>query len=168
MKLSRLLPILLVLALCLPAAAAKRVIGKLGQVTESTRIYSAMTTRSHEYYSARQFEYLVVFPARSGNWMKVVMQNGQSGFVLADTVARLPYDVTAEVGGRSSGSGMSRSSAAASRYGTALANYSLQFQGTPYVWGGNDPQRGIDCSGFVKQMFGVIGVSLPRTAAEQV
>jgi len=161
MKLSRLIPILLAFALCLPAFAVKRVLGKLGQATESTKIYSSMTTRSRVYYQVKQYEYLVVNPARRGNWMRVLMQNGMSGYVLADTVARLPYEVTTDVGGRTQGT-------IASRSGNALANYSMNFIGTPYVWGGNDPQRGIDCSGFVKQMFGRIGVDLPRTAAEQV
>jgi cell wall-associated NlpC family hydrolase len=58
----------------------------------------------------------------------------------------------------------------ASRGGDArskMADYSLKFQGTPYVWGGNDELNGIDCSGFVKKMYGKIGLSLPRTAAEQ-
>ncbi|MBI3720982.1 MAG: C40 family peptidase, partial [Fimbriimonas ginsengisoli] len=56
----------------------------------------------------------------------------------------------------------------ASRNGSALAQYSLNFVGAPYQWGGNSTMTGIDCSGFVKQIYGAIGVSLPRTAAEQV
>ena len=42
------------------------------------------------------------------------------------------------------------------------------FHRHPYKWGGNDILNGIDCSGFVKKLYGSIGVSLPRTAAEQV
>jgi cell wall-associated NlpC family hydrolase len=165
MKLSRLLPILMALALCLPAAAEKRVLGKLGQATSPTKIYSSMSTRSRVYYSVKQYEYLVVNPSRSQKWVKVLMQNGMSGYATADAVARLPYEVTAEVATSRPGAGP----ALASRTGSAIANYSLNFIGTPYVWGGNDPNRGVDCSGFVKQMFGQIaGVSLPRTAAEQV
>lgn len=40
--------------------------------------------------------------------------------------------------------------------------------GTPYVYGGNDPQRGIDCSGLVQQAFKRVGVDLPRVTYDQV
>lgn len=39
--------------------------------------------------------------------------------------------------------------------------------GNPYVWGGTSLTNGCDCSGFVQTLFGLYGVSLPRTAAEQ-
>ena len=38
--------------------------------------------------------------------------------------------------------------------------------GTPYVFGGSRP-GGFDCSGLVQWSYGQLGVSLPRTAAEQ-
>lgn len=39
--------------------------------------------------------------------------------------------------------------------------------GVPYVWGGQSPGRGFDCSGLVRWAFGVAGVSLPRTTWAQ-
>ena len=41
------------------------------------------------------------------------------------------------------------------------------FMGTPYVWGGESPEKGFDCSGLVQYTYNKLGVSLPRTAAEQ-
>ncbi len=38
--------------------------------------------------------------------------------------------------------------------------------GVPYLWGGNT-HKGVDCSGFVKNIYEGIGVSLPRTANQQ-
>ncbi len=41
-----------------------------------------------------------------------------------------------------------------------------EWLGTPYLWGGNT-KKGVDCSGFVKNIYGEIGISLPRTAQQQ-
>ena len=38
--------------------------------------------------------------------------------------------------------------------------------GVPYVWGGQS-RKGTDCSGFVLQVFTPLGVSLPRSSAQQ-
>ncbi|MER3465902.1 MAG: hypothetical protein C4340_01490, partial [Armatimonadota bacterium] len=36
-----------------------------------------------------------------------------------------------------------------------------------YVWGGNSLIGGVDCSGYVQQLYRMVGVNLPRTAQEQ-
>lgn len=57
--------------------------------------------------------------------------------------------------------------APASATGQALADYALQFQGYPYVTGGNTPS-GWDCSGFVQWVFAQFGVSLPHYSGAQM
>ncbi len=47
-----------------------------------------------------------------------------------------------------------------------LINYAYQFLGNPYKWGGNSLTNGIDCSGFVKQIFKKFGYNLPRTSSQ--
>lgn len=47
--------------------------------------------------------------------------------------------------------------------GAAIAEYSLNFIGYPYQYGGSSPS-GWDCSGFVQYVFAQFGVSLPRTS----
>lgn len=43
-----------------------------------------------------------------------------------------------------------------------------QFQGTPYVWGGTDPDTGFDCSGFVQYVYKhALGIDLPRISWQQ-
>lgn len=42
----------------------------------------------------------------------------------------------------------------------------MSLMGTPYVFGGTS-RRGLDCSGFVLQVFTPLGVKLPRVSADQ-
>lgn len=42
-----------------------------------------------------------------------------------------------------------------------------KYLGIPYVWGGTDPAKGLDCSGLVQLVYKDMGISLPRTAAQQ-
>ena len=39
--------------------------------------------------------------------------------------------------------------------------------GTPYVWGGTTPGKGLDCSGFALTVYRWAGLDLPRTSNEQ-
>lgn len=39
--------------------------------------------------------------------------------------------------------------------------------GVPYVWGGTAWGKGMDCSGFVQQVYKQVGINLPRTSQQQ-
>jgi cell wall-associated NlpC family hydrolase len=51
--------------------------------------------------------------------------------------------------------------------GPQVARDSLQYLGTPYLWGGELPETGFDCSGFMRYLYGRRGVELPRVAEDQ-
>lgn len=68
-----------------------------------------------------------------------------------------PAEPSAPSGGGSTGT---------SSVGARALNVALQYEGTPYVWGGNKP-GGFDCSGIVQYSYKQIGYNLPRSSGSQ-
>jgi hypothetical protein len=50
---------------------------------------------------------------------------------------------------------------------SAVVAEAQKYIGVPYLWGGTDPSKGLDCSGFTQLVYGKLGVDLPRTASQQ-
>jgi cell wall-associated NlpC family hydrolase len=51
--------------------------------------------------------------------------------------------------------------------GAVAVEWALAQIGTPYVWGGETPGVGFDCSGLVQAAYAVAGMRLPRVAQDQ-
>ncbi len=56
---------------------------------------------------------------------------------------------------------------ATSDAGAIAVEWALAQIGTPYVWGGETPGVGFDCSGLVQAAYAVVGVAMPRVAQDQ-
>ncbi|UNK20625.1 NlpC/P60 family protein [Paenibacillus sp. N3/727] len=48
--------------------------------------------------------------------------------------------------------------------GNQVVSIAKQYLGTKYIWGGASPSTGFDCSGYVKYVYGKMGVSLPHSS----
>lgn len=62
--------------------------------------------------------------------------------------------------------GRDPSSGRTSARASSIIDTGDDYLGTPYVWGGDTPSEGFDCSGFVQYVFARNGVNLPRTSRQ--
>lgn len=126
---------------------------KLGIVTGScVNIRQEASTSSSIIGQAYQGERLAVLEVKDG-WVKIDY-NGSEAWMYGQYV-----DVREEL--------VSRSSQNVNRgLASRIVEYSKQFLGKPYVYGGNGP-NGFDCSGFTRYIFNHFGISINRVAADQ-
>ena len=93
----------------------------------------------------------------NNGWYKI-QYGGKTGYVSSD------YMVTVK---DSVGSRSTAETASSSAIGDQIVDYAKQFLGVPYVYGGNGPNC-FDCSGFTKYVYAHFGVTLNRTATDQL
>lgn len=79
------------------------------------------------------------------NWLAVTLPDGRKGWVPGSAVL-LP--------------------SATPQPPEEILALAFRLKGTPYEWGGEDPD-GVDCSGFVQEVYRMGGYRLPRLADEQ-
>lgn len=52
--------------------------------------------------------------------------------------------------------------------GQQVVDYLMQYKGTPYQWGGDNPDTNFDCSGLLQWGFKHFGISIPRVTYDQI
>lgn len=91
-------------------------------------------------------------------WVGIAIDN-ETAYVSREYV-ELSYELKKAVAVEDTVAGISSSR-------SNLISTAKKYLGNRYVFGGNSLTRGIDCSGFTQQIFGMYGYSLPRTSRTQ-
>ncbi len=69
--------------------------------------------------------------------------------------------------GPKTGRGYTPRTGAGRDMGKIAARTAERFVGIPYQWGGNNVVEGMDCSGFVRAVYNLCGVNIPRNSRDQ-
>jgi hypothetical protein len=91
---------------------------------------------------------------QENSWLYVSDDNGNVGYIRNDFVVFKNGEKPAN-------------KTAASALRDEIVNYSKQFIGLPYVWGGTSLTAGADCSGFVMSLYKQFGYNITRTTYTQ-
>lgn len=142
-------------------------IGRVGLVNvASTPIYRQKSTKSSKFTTVGAETPLAIVKEEA-NWYGVLMANGAIGWVPARNVKMSGYELVlkqnTDVKQNDTGFEIPKSN----NWANELLRTALNYSGIHYVYGGTNPNSGMDCSAFVRMIFSQYSIALPRTAREQ-
>ncbi|MFQ3549360.1 MAG: C40 family peptidase [Armatimonadota bacterium] len=144
-------------------------VGRVGVVkTSNAAIYKSTDRRSRVLSRVAVETPLAIQDTKDG-WYAILLSNGSIGWIPANDVLLMNYDLVT----KKDYSVRQTRSPYTSRSGSARGNdheiirTALSYTGVKYLFGGTDPNKGMDCSAFVQDVFRQHGISLPRTSRQQ-
>ena len=130
---------------------------RMAQVnTETLKVRSEASTEAAVVTLVGQDQQLKVLDEQIPGWVKVETADGE-GYIsteFASVADMYQYAEKPQVSEQKESSS-----------GGSVTSYALQFLGNPYVWGGTSLTKGVDCSGFVMQVYAHYGISLPHSSS---
>jgi cell wall-associated NlpC family hydrolase len=142
------------------AAAAQATLNQVkGALAVEVSQYAVAQAQAEAAYAAAH-------PSNAGAAAKSATQDASVAVALGGAgaaSAAAAANQAAAAGGAPSASGSTSGTSAGEEAVTAAESQ----LGVPYVWGGESPGHGFDCSGLTQWSWAQAGVSIPRTAAEQ-
>ena len=146
------------------AERQENVVGRLGVTTSAAPIYAQASTSARFLARVDAGTYLAICRSAT-SWHAVLMSDRSLGWIPAQTVKLLEYEVVGQPGAAQPPKpGLDNPLLTEGQRTIIQTAYS--FLGVPYRWGGTSP-NGMDCSAFVQRCFASVGIRLPRTAREQ-
>ncbi len=147
--------IILVLILSMSAPLAVSASGFYGTITASLLNVRALNSTDSQILTQLPFGTNVSVNWTQPGWANITTYEGVSGYVSLDYIKIVEGALPAR-------------EASIATKGQAVLEIAKQYLGLPYRYGGNSPQTGFDCSGFVKYVYAQMGVTLNRVAADQM
>ncbi len=109
------------------------------------------TTNADKLDKVSQGEVLEVIATLSEGWTEV-LYNGQTAYVSSDFVKVMDEDDLPDL----------------SDIRTEIVEFSKQYLGTPYVYGGTNLSSGVDCSGYMYSLYKNFDIYLSRSSRDQI
>ncbi|MBR4550007.1 MAG: SH3 domain-containing protein [Oscillospiraceae bacterium] len=135
----------------MPTPAPTSAAGSPGYIKGNNVRFRAGPDLSADIIGELYYGNVVTITGTDGTWTSLICE-GKAGYVFSQYVAPGVLQAVSSAGSAS---------------GREVADYALQYVGTPYRWGGVDPATGFDCSGFAYYVYKHFGYTLNRVASEQ-
>lgn len=138
---------------------------KTGYISSTDVNFRKEATTTAEIISVFSKNAEITIMEEQGDWLKVSYQN-QIGYVNKQFVSDKKVETTSR-GTEERKEVTPIENQTANGKGEEIVAYAKQLLGSKYIYGGETPTKGFDCSGFTKYVFKQFGISLTHSATAQ-